>query len=85
MSPLESAYLEHHLAEMADIYVAIVNAEFAMEEHQETLAELNVSNAAIQERLDEINSFSYRVKPFLWGLAVIGVIKVGAWIIERCL
>lgn len=85
MSPLESAYLENHLAEMADHYVSMANIEFALEEHQESLKELKADQEAMEAKIVELNSFRSRVKPFMWGLAVIGVIKVGAWIIERCL
>ncbi|MNR61011.1 hypothetical protein D3C85_1826310 [compost metagenome] len=70
---------------MADQYVDMVNAEFAIEEYQETLAEMEVQREAMEARLVELNSFRNRVKPFMWGLALIGVIKIGAWIIERCL
>lgn len=85
MSSLERLYLENHLAYMADQYVELVNAEFALEEYQQTLAELAVQREALEARLVELNSFRHRVKPFLWGLAVLGFIKIGAWIIERCL
>ena len=85
MSSLERLYLENHLAYMADQYVEMVNAEFALEEYQETLAELKTQSEAMELRLVELNSFRHRVKPFVWALAVMGVIKIGAWIIERCL
>lgn len=85
MSSLERMYLENHLAYMADQYVEMVNAEFAMEEYQETLAEMKVQQEAMEARLEYLNSFRCRVKPFLWGVGVITIIKGGAWIIERCL
>lgn len=83
MSSLERRYLENHLAYMSDQYVEMVNAEFAIEEYEQTLAEMKVQREAMEARLDYLNSFRSRVKPFVWGLAVLGVIKVGAWIIER--
>jgi len=85
MSSLEQEYLKHHLAYMEERYVEMANAEFAMEEHRETLAELKAQQEAMEAKLVELDSFRHRVKPFMWGLAVIGVIKIGAWIIERCL
>lgn len=83
MSSLERMYLENHLAYMSDQYVEMVNAEFAIEEYEQTLAEMKVQREAMEARLDYLNSFRSRVKPFVWGLAVLGVIKVCAWIIER--
>lgn len=52
-------------------------------QEQKIDAEMKVQREAMEARLDYLNSFRSRVKPFVWGLAVLGVIKVGAWIIER--
>jgi len=85
MSPLESAYLENHMAEMADHYVSVANIEFALEEHHQTMKDLQAHQEVMQTKIVELNSFRSRVKPFMWGLALIGVIKIGAWTIEQCL